>query len=77
MNTRAIQANPLAAGLAAGEATTDPAATVAKLKERLAPKGLTALEPAPATDQNGFVVTKATADKYGISKLSDLAAPAP
>ena len=61
----------------AGEASTDPAATVAKLKERLAPKGLTALDPAPATDQNGFVVTKATADKYGISKLSDLAKPAP
>ena len=50
---------------------------MAKLKERLAPKGLTALDPAPATDQNGFVVTKATADKYGVSKLSDLAKPAP
>jgi osmoprotectant transport system substrate-binding protein len=62
---------------AAGEASTDPAATVAKLRERLAPKGLTALDPAPATDQNGFVVTKATADRYGISKLSDLAKPAP
>jgi osmoprotectant transport system substrate-binding protein len=61
----------------AGEASTDPAATVAKLKERLTPKGLTALDPAPATDQNGFVVTKATAEKYGISKLSDLANPAP
>jgi osmoprotectant transport system substrate-binding protein len=61
----------------AGEASTDPAATVAKLRERLAPKGLTALDPAPATDQNGFVVTKATAEKYGISKLSDLAKPAP
>lgn len=61
----------------AGEASTDPAATVAKLAERLAPKGLTALEPAPATDQNGFVVTKATAETYGISKLSDLAKPAP
>jgi osmoprotectant transport system substrate-binding protein len=61
----------------AGEASTDPTATVAKLKERLAPKGLTALEPAPATDQNGFVVTKATAEKYGVSKLSDLGTPAP
>lgn len=61
----------------AGEASTDPAATVAKLKERLAPKGLTTLDAAPATDQNGFVVTKATAGKYGISKLSDLAKPAP
>ena len=61
----------------AGEASTDPAATVAKLRERLAPKGLTALDPAPATDQNGFVVTKATADKYGLTKISDLAKPAP
>jgi osmoprotectant transport system substrate-binding protein len=62
---------------AAGEASTDPTATVAKLKERLTPKGLTALDPAPATNQNGFVVTQATAEKYGISKLSDLAKPAP
>lgn len=61
----------------AGEATTDAAETTAKLRERLQPKGLTALEAAPATDQNGFVVTKATADEYGISKLSDLAKPAP
>jgi osmoprotectant transport system substrate-binding protein len=61
----------------ADEASTDPAATVAKLAERLAPKGLTALEPAPATDQNGFVVTKTTADTYALTKLSDLAKPAP
>ena len=61
----------------AGEASTDPAATVAKLAERLAPKGLTALEPAPATDQNGFVVTRATADMYNLTTLSDLAQPAP
>lgn len=61
----------------AGEASTDPAATVAKLVERLAPKGLTALQPAPATDQNGFVVTQATAQEYGLTKLSDLANPAP
>ena len=61
----------------AGEATTDAAATVAKLKTRLAADGLTALDPAPATDQNGFVVTQATATKYGLSSLSDLAKPAP
>ena len=62
----------------AGEATGDAAETVAKLKDRLAPlKGLTALDFAPATDQNGFVVTKATADKYKLTKLSDLAKPAP
>jgi osmoprotectant transport system substrate-binding protein len=61
----------------AGEATGDAAETVAKLKERLAPLELTALGFAPATDQNGFVVTKATADKYGLKTLSDLTKPAP
>jgi len=61
----------------AGEATGDAAATVAKLKDRLAPLKLTALDFAPATDQNGFVVTKATADKYGLKTMSDLAKPAP
>ncbi len=61
----------------AGEATGDATETVAKLKDRLAPLKLTALDAAPATDQNGFVVTKATADKYQLTKLSDLANPAP
>jgi osmoprotectant transport system substrate-binding protein len=61
----------------AGEATGDAAETVAKLKDRLAPLELTALGFAPATDQNGFVVTKATADKYGLKTMSDLAKPAP
>ena len=63
----------------AGEASTDPAATVAKLNEHLSGMGggLVALDPASATDQNGFVVTKTTADKYGLVKISDLAKPAP
>jgi osmoprotectant transport system substrate-binding protein len=58
----------------ANEATSDPAATAAKLRSRLEPKGLTALDPAPALDANAFAVTKATADKYHLTKLSDLAA---
>ena len=63
----------------AGEASTDPAATVAKLNEHLAGMGggLVALDPAEATDQNGFVVTRETADKYGLVTISDLAKPAP
>jgi osmoprotectant transport system substrate-binding protein len=61
----------------AGEATGDAAETAAKLKDRLAPLKLTALDFAPATDQNGFVVTKATADKYNLTKVSDLANAAP
>ncbi len=61
----------------AGEASTDPVATAAKLGERIAAKGLTALNPAAATDQNGFVVTAETAAKYGLVSISDLAQPAP
>ena len=56
----------------AGEATPDAKATVDKLKSRLDPKGITALEPSPAVDQNAFAVTKATADRLRVSKLSDL-----
>ena len=61
----------------AGEATTDATATVAKLNEHLAALGLVALEPATATDQNGFAVTTDTATKYSLTNLSDLAKPAP
>jgi len=57
----------------AGEASGDLAASVAKLRARLDPMGLAALEPSPAADQNAFAVTKATADKYKLKKLSDLA----
>jgi len=61
----------------AGEATTDATATVAKLNEHLATMGLKALDPATATDQNGFVVTQDTASKYNLVKISDLANPMP
>jgi osmoprotectant transport system substrate-binding protein len=61
----------------AGEASTDPAATSAALAAALEPKGLVALDYAEATDQNGFVVTQATADQYGLVTISDLAKPAP
>jgi osmoprotectant transport system substrate-binding protein len=58
----------------ANQATSDPQATVDKLRTALSPKGLTALDPAPALDANAFAVTKATADKYHLTKLSDLKA---
>jgi osmoprotectant transport system substrate-binding protein len=61
----------------AGEATADPAATTAALRAALAPKGLIALDHAEANDQNGYVVTKATADQYGLTTISDLGKPAP
>jgi osmoprotectant transport system substrate-binding protein len=52
--------------------TGDPAATAAQLKPLLAKKGLALLEPSNVVDTNAFVVTQATADKYHLSKMSDL-----
>jgi len=57
---------------AALEAGTDAAANVAKLNARLSSKGVKALDPSPAVDQNAFAVTKAEADQYHLTKLSDL-----
>ncbi len=56
----------------AGEASGDVQATVAKLRQRLESKGLKALEPSSAIDQDVFAVTKATQTKYNLKKLSDL-----
>jgi osmoprotectant transport system substrate-binding protein len=53
--------------------SADPAATLATLQGVLQPKGITALDYAPAVDTNGLVVTRATADKYRLTKISDLA----
>jgi osmoprotectant transport system substrate-binding protein len=56
----------------ANEATPDAGATIGRLNTRLDPKGLVALEASPAIDQNAFAVTKATADRLRVTKLSDL-----
>ncbi|HEV8671101.1 MAG TPA: ABC transporter substrate-binding protein [Candidatus Limnocylindria bacterium] len=53
--------------------STDPKQTSTTLQKALDGKNVTVLDYAPAVDQNGFVVTKATADKYKLSKLSDVA----
>lgn len=55
------------------KASTDPAATLKNLQEALKAKNLTALDYSPAVDANGFVVTKGTADKYKLTRMSDLA----
>jgi osmoprotectant transport system substrate-binding protein len=54
------------------KASTDPAATQKALQDLLTPKNITVLDFAQAVDANGFVVTKATADKYKLAKMSDL-----
>lgn len=57
----------------AGEATGDAVATTTKLNSHLSSLNLVALTPSNTVDQNAFAVTKATADKYSLTKLSDLA----
>src|SRR5205823_4386385 len=52
--------------------TTDPKTTQTGLQKALDPKQLTVLDFAAATDQNGFVITKATADAKNIKAISDL-----
>lgn len=51
----------------------DAAAATQQLKKLLEPKKLTTATAAPAEDRNTFVVTKATADKYSLKNVSDLA----
>jgi osmoprotectant transport system substrate-binding protein len=57
---------------AADKASGDVDAELAALTPLLAAKGITVLTPSAAQDQNAFVVTKATADKYSLAKVSDL-----
>jgi len=54
------------------DAGSDAQANVQKLNTLLASKGVKALNPSPAIDQNAFAVTKAEADQYHLTKLSDL-----
>jgi len=55
------------------KATSDPMVTQTALQALLTPKNLTVLDfAANAVDTNGFVVTKTTADKNKLTKMSDL-----
>jgi osmoprotectant transport system substrate-binding protein len=58
------------------KASSDSTATQKALQDLLTPKNLTVLDFAQAVDTNGFVVTKATADKNKLAKMSDLQAVA-
>jgi osmoprotectant transport system substrate-binding protein len=55
------------------KASSDITQTVAALKTFTAAKGLTALDPATATDEDAFAVTSGFASKYGVTTLSQLA----
>jgi osmoprotectant transport system substrate-binding protein len=54
----------------ATQTTSDEVNTA--LAPKLDAKGLVALQQSPAEDKDGWAVTKETADKYGLAKLSDL-----
>jgi len=54
-------------------ATADAAATHTLLRSAFARRGVSVLEPAPAQDQNAVAVTRATAVRLKLGKVSDLA----
>ena len=58
--------------LKAGSSSSDIKAEIAGINALVKDKGLTALDGAGAYDANALVVTKATADKYHLTKISDL-----
>ena len=58
-------------------ATSDAAATGRALAERVAGRGLVAGRPSAAQDANVIVVTAATAARYGLRSVADLARVAP
>ena len=55
-----------------GSPTGNSAETYKALVAKLKGTGIVANNPAPAVDVNGFYVTKKTAKKYKLSKVSDL-----
>ena len=58
-------------------ATSDAAATSAALARQVAGRGLVAGRPSAAQDGNVIVVTAATAARYGLRSIADLARVAP
>ena len=56
-----------------GTPTNDSAETYKALQGKLKGTGIVASKPAPAVDVNAFYVTKATAKKYKLKTLTDLA----
>jgi osmoprotectant transport system substrate-binding protein len=55
------------------ETRLDQAGTYARLRTVLGARGIDLLTPAPAQNQNALAVTRATAQRRGLAKVSDLA----
>jgi osmoprotectant transport system substrate-binding protein len=60
-----------------GTATGDPAQNEQALQQALTAKGITVLDYSPAADQNAFVVTPETSQKYSLTSLDQVAAISP
>jgi osmoprotectant transport system substrate-binding protein len=58
------------------DASSDAQHNVSRLNAVLSAKGIKALNPSPAVDQNAFAVTKAEADANHLTKLSDVSSVA-
>ena len=56
-----------------GSTSSDHETNHRMFADRLSSLDVTALDASPAEDQNGFVVTSETAERYGLRTLSDLA----
>ena len=63
--------------LGRAHATASVAATAAALARRMAARGIVTARPAAAQDANAIVVTGATAARYRLRAISDLAGAAP
>jgi osmoprotectant transport system substrate-binding protein len=59
-------------GVQADKLPSEESAAYEQAKEGFAEKNLTALEPTPFVSSNEVAVTKETAEKQGLSKISDL-----
>ena len=62
----------LHAGTLSGSALTDTATAHPLLRQTFEPRGVTVLEPAPGQNQNAVAVTPRTAERLGLSRISDL-----
>ena len=59
-------------GVASDKIPKDPAQAFEQAKQGFADKGLTAFDPTPFTSSNEVGVTKETADRLGLKRISDL-----
>jgi osmoprotectant transport system substrate-binding protein len=60
-----------------GKPTSDAQQVLTDLKAKLQPKGVTALDQAPMSDQQAITMTRQGSTKYNVKTLSELAKPAP